>query len=544
MDEEELEPTLVGDAVESFIAAAGALGAGPSVPVDHTAHSGAPQAEADVWGTRDDEDGWMPKPARLHSGRTQCCAVCAAPLQYTSATSWDEYLQSEEHLDQLQANVLQDAFISSIICGETTAGDLPTEHRMHKSRKLKCRQSVTDYMNMTSAGVMDASGMEKGSVRTLEEMLVEALPTPVYTHVLERRLAVISHSVKVARELMSRDKAKKMSRPAEKAPGNEELHHLAIHTLSALLGAFDYKNPQALRPFKELSQLLTYFPVLSLYTFWSPMKKPPETVLTLGKEAVSASSETVGSEAHEAHCAVNGVDNTYWQSQSNPGTVYFGLRTTELAKATSISIHWHMKCVPQTVGLQYRLEGSDHFVQIVKDRTVSLPGPTVIETCVPVCCREARIVMAGASPVNGSGTYAIEHLRLTKSAPSSLFADPIVTINAIADWLLGTLSTANEVMIAEALEALRAWALSTASLNVTLLFADMLLELHADEKKLLRIFGDAKLLWQSKPVSTMFRMERFEVSVRNSGLAQSAISLTSDQQMHARFARLDIATKA
>uniref|UniRef100_M4C5B7 B30.2/SPRY domain-containing protein n=1 Tax=Hyaloperonospora arabidopsidis (strain Emoy2) TaxID=559515 RepID=M4C5B7_HYAAE len=481
--DEELESTILDDAVESFIAAASAIGAYTSAPIDNTTQSEVPQAEADVWSRRDDEDGWMPKPARLHSGRTRCCAVCFAPLQYTPAASWDEYLQSEEYLDQLQANILQDAFISSLICGGNTAGDLPTEHRMHKNRKLKCRQSVTDYINMTSAGVMDTSGMEKGSVRTLEEMLVEALPTPVYTHVLERRLAVISHSVKIVRELMSHGRTKKIPRPEERAPGNEELHHLAIHTLSALLGTFDYKNPQALRPFEELSQLLTCFPVLSLYTFWSPMKKPPDTVLTLDKKAVEASSVATGSDAHESQCAVDGADNSYWESESNPGIVYFSVRTTELAKVTSISLQWRTKCVPKTVGLQYRLEGSEHFVQVVEDHTVSLSGPTVIEAHFPVRCREARIVMAGALPLSGHGTYAIEHLRLGMPAPSSLFADPVVTIGTVADWLLGALDIVDEVMIAEALGALRAWALSTASLHVTLLFADMLLQLHGDEKK-------------------------------------------------------------
>ncbi|KAG7395453.1 regulator of chromosome condensation [Phytophthora boehmeriae] len=261
-----------------------------SVATEAAAESDATQTEAqrpeqDAW---DDEDGWMPKPARLHSGKTRSCAVCFAPLQYTAATCWDEYLQSEEYLEQLQANVLQDAFVSALICGENTVGDLPTEHRMHKNRKLKCRQSVQDYRNMTSAGVVDTSGMEKGSIRTLEEMLIEALPTPVFTHVLERRLAVISHSSKIACELMRCDGKKKIPRPTETAPNNEELHHLAIHTLSALLGSFDYRNPQALRSFEELSQLLTCFPVLSLYSFWSPAKKPPNKPLVLEKDSCYA----------------------------------------------------------------------------------------------------------------------------------------------------------------------------------------------------------------------------------------------------------------
>ncbi|KAG6975540.1 hypothetical protein JG688_00002286 [Phytophthora aleatoria] len=400
MESEELDAVRADTAVAS--SSADTSDPGPIEEVSLSVSEVVPQSEA--WGTGDDEDGWMPKPARLHSGRTRSCAVCFTPLQYTSATSWDEFLQSEEYLRQLQANVLQDAFISSLICGENTAGDLPTEHRMHKNRKLKCRQSVTDYRNMTSAGVVDKSGTEKGSIRTLEEMLIEALPTPVFTHVLERRLAVISHSTNIACERMSHDGVKKIPRPVETAPGNEELHHLAIHTLGALLGAFDYTNPQALKTFEELSQLLTCFPVLSLFSFWSPTKKPPDKVLLLDKEEVEATSVTSSSDSHGAYGAVDGVDNTFWQSQPRPGVVSFVVKSTELEKVTSIVIHWHLKFVPQTVGVQYRPEGSDSFIQLVQDRSVSLSGPTRIETRIPPSCQEARIVMAGTPASNRSGT--------------------------------------------------------------------------------------------------------------------------------------------
>ncbi|KAG1709280.1 hypothetical protein DVH05_019923 [Phytophthora capsici] len=480
MEAEELQPALANAAVESSSADTSDLGTSEDVSTAVTEaspsaeQSEATRIEAGTWGNGDDEDGWMPKPARLHSGRTRSCA-------YTSAASWDEYLQSEEYLQQLQANVLQDGFISSLICGENTAGDLPTENRMHKNRKAKCRQSVTDYRNMTSAGVVDKSGMEKGSIRTLEEMLIEALPTPVFTHVLERRLAVISHSSKIACELMSHDGVKKIPRPVESAPGNEELHHLAIHTLGALLGSFDYKSPQALKSFKELSQLLTRFPVLSLYSFWSPTKKPPDKALFFEKGAVEATSVATGSDSHEAYCAVDGVKNTFWQSQPRPGVVNFVVRSPELRKVTSITIHWHLKYVPQTINVQYRPEGSDSFVQVSGERTVPPFGPTLIEADFPSLCQEARIVMSGTPSSNRNGTYAIEHLRFNMPAPGSLFADPKSTLSAIAHWLLGALDASDEVIAAEAIGALRAWALSTASLNATMLFVDALLRFNADD---------------------------------------------------------------
>lgn len=429
----------------------------------------------------DDEDGWMPKPARLHSGRTRSCAVCFAPLQYTAAVSWDEYLQSEEYIHQLQANILQDTFVSSLICGEGTAGDLPTEHRMHKNRKLKCRQSVADYRNMTSAGVVDESCMEKGSIKTLEEMFIEALPTPVFTYVLERRLAVIFHSSKIVCDRMSCDGVKKIPRPVETAPGTEQLHHLAIHTLGAILKAFDYTNPQALRSFEELSQILTCFPVLSLFPFWSPTKKPPDKDLVLEKHEVVATSVAASSDSHGAYGAVDGLSSTFWQSQPRPGVVYFVVESIELEKVTSIEIYWHMKYVPQTVRIQYRIEEGEIFEPALENQLVTLNGPTIIKCCFPKKCKAMRIILTGMPSSNHNETYAIKHLRLKMPASGSFFADPTSTVSAIAYWLLGALKSPDEVMIAEAISALGAWALATASLHVTMLFVNMLMRLHCEE---------------------------------------------------------------
>ncbi|TDH72085.1 hypothetical protein CCR75_000780 [Bremia lactucae] len=441
-------------------------------------------SQNEAWGVGDEEDGWMPKPARLHSGRTRSCAVCFAPLQRTSFASWDDYLQSQEYLTQLQTSFLQDAFISSLLCGENTAGDLPTEHRMHKNRKLKCRQNVSDYKNMTSAGWVNNCGTDKGAIRTLEEMLIEALPTPEFTHVLERRLAVVCHSSKIVSKLMSHDSINKIPRPVETALSNEELHHLAIHTLGVLLRSFDYSSPKALESFKELSQLLTCFPVLSLFSFWSPRKKPPDKLLILTEDEVGVTSVTTDSDLHGVYNAIDGLDTTFWQSRPRPGAVHFELRSSELERVTSINIHWHMNHMPQSVGVQCRIHGSESFVQVVKDHTPALSGPTIIMTSFPGAIEEARIVMAGVPASNRGGTYAIKHLQLNTPAPNSLFANPKSTVSAIAYWLLGACQNTNEVMVAEAIGAFRAWALATASLHVTLLFVDMLLRFRIRDNSL------------------------------------------------------------
>lgn len=429
------------------------------------------------WGV--EEDGWMPKPARLHSGKTRSCAVCFAPLQYTTMQSWDEYLQSEEYLHRLQENLLDDTFISGLICGDNSGGDLPTEHRMHKNRKMKCRQNVHDYLNMISAGVVDKSGKEKGSIHTLEDMLINVLPTPVFTHVLERRLAVISHSSRTACALLKESRAQKATRPIDASGPNVELHHLAIHTLSALLSSFDYSSQHAQQSFEEMSRLLTCFPVLSLYSFWSPKKKCPEKPLVLKSEMVEATSCSTSPRPHPADLAIDGSENTFWLSQQRPGTTHFVVRHAEVSRISSIEIRWHLKCFPQRVAIEYRAAGSGKFVQLTEERTTAAQPPEYFSVRFPDPCSEMRITMSGIPPGNRNGTYAIEHIRLNVPCPKSLFIEPKTALNDVAKWLLGAVGHRNEDVVIEAVGALKSWALSTAALSTTLLFVNMLLDFGA-----------------------------------------------------------------
>uniref|UniRef100_K3X787 B30.2/SPRY domain-containing protein n=1 Tax=Globisporangium ultimum (strain ATCC 200006 / CBS 805.95 / DAOM BR144) TaxID=431595 RepID=K3X787_GLOUD len=426
------------------------------------------------WGI--EEDGWMPKPARLHSGKSRSCAVCFAPLQYTTMQSWDEYLHSEEYLERLQENLLDDTFISGLICGDPTGGDLPTEHRMHKNRKMKCRQSVHDYLNMITAGVVDKSGKEKGSIRTLEEMLLNVLPTPVFTHVIERRLAVISHSSRIACTLLQESRSYKATRTTDATGSNIELHHLAIHTLSALLSSFDYMSEHAQQSFEEMSRLLTCFPALSLYSFWSPKKKCPEKPLVIKSDMVDASSCSMNPRAHPPELAVDDAEQTFWLSQQRPGVTYFVIRHPDASQISSIEIRWHLKCFPQRVAIEYRIIGSDKYVQVAEERTMAVKPPEYFSVRFPESCTELRITMSGVPPVNRNGTYGIEQIRLNVPCSNSLFVEPKVVLNDVANWLLGAIGHCNEDVVIEAIGALKAWALATASLSTTLLFVRMLLD--------------------------------------------------------------------
>ncbi|TMW66734.1 hypothetical protein Poli38472_014046 [Pythium oligandrum] len=425
------------------------------------------------WGPED--EGWVPKPARLHSGKTKSCAVCFAPLQFSSQQSWDEYLQSEEYLQRLQDNLLSDAFISSVICGEYTGGDLPTEYRMHKNRRMKCRQSVHDFGNMSSAGVSDGSFNEKSSVRILEEMLLNALPTPLLTAVLERRLAVISHSIGIAKRLITQDHIQKKPREFAAPTNNFEMHHLAIQTLAALLQSFNYENDHALPAFEEMTRLLAHSPALSLFSFWSPAKKCPEKILPLTRAMVDASSVATTPKLLAAEYAVDGSDGTFWQSQNRPSVTYFNIKCQGLGRVSSIRIQWHLKCVPRTVAIDFRLAGGDSFTFLSEQ--IGMIGPVqVFETRFPATCEEVRIVMSGVPSVNRSSCYAIEHIKLNTPISNTMFVDPQVTLGVISKWLIDALNHPNEDIVVEAIGALRAWTLATASLSGILYFVDMLLK--------------------------------------------------------------------
>ncbi|KAF1318254.1 Hect e3 ubiquitin, partial [Globisporangium splendens] len=423
-----------------------------------------------------EEDGWMPKPARLHSGKSRSCAVCFAPLQYTTMQSWDEYLQSEEYLQRLQESLLDDTFISDLICGDPTGSDLPTEHRMHKNRKMKCRQSVHDYLNMVTAGVVDKSGKEKGSIRTLEEMLLNVLPTPVFTHVIERRLAVISHSSRIACTLLQESRVHKTTRSMGATGSNIELHHLAIHTLSALLSSFDYTSEHAQQSFEEMSRLLTCFPALSLYSFWSPKRRCPEKPLVLKSDMVYASSCSMNPRAHPPELAIDDAEHTFWLSQQRPGVTYFVIRHPDVSRISSIEIRWHLKCFPQRVAIECRVTGGDKYVQVAEEHTTAVKPPEYFSVRFPESCTELRITMSGVPPVNRNGTYGIEQIRLNVPCSNSLFVEPTVALNDVANWLLGAIGHCNEDVVIEAIGALKAWALATASLSTTLLFVRMLLD--------------------------------------------------------------------
>nr|CCA25867.1 HECT E3 ubiquitin ligase putative [Albugo laibachii Nc14] len=530
------------------------------------------------------EETWMPKPPRLHSGKTRCCVVCHTPLRYTTMQSWEDYLQSEEYLHNLQRNLLQDCFISGLICNpESTQcgeesfgnessltagmGDLPIEHRMYKNRIMKCRQSVRDYQNMISAGVMDQSS----SVRTLEEMLLDALPTPLFTFALERRFAVIYHSTGIASRLTKRNRFPKCERHFNFSQGNDaslEIHYLVINAMSALLSNFDYQNSKSIDSFKELSKMIMYFPTLSLFAYWCPPPQLSENPINFTNSAgvpdfrkitIDSSCPAEAPCAHPIEHAVDTQDNTYWQSQKRPGIVSLTLRgvsSGQLSRISRLVIHWHLDCIPQTVRLQYQTSDNDIYDTLLEfqPKLVAFPmsldqsnsgAHDVIPTAFPADCTAIRLVLCGIPLVNRSATYAIQKLMFYAPIHLSRISDSRKNIADVCQWLMGALDhrkcNREDIMI-EAITTLRSWALATGSLAAMIYFVQMLLQIGASECTLMKsateygILPDEKLvLDQAFQCIQSLQIYRYDQNLKRMQLKDSQKSSAAPMEVAAVF---------
>ncbi|CAK4812184.1 unnamed protein product [Aphanomyces euteiches] len=458
----------------------------PSVPVED------PQRE-----TRRDlellpavhEEGWMPKPAILHAGKARSCAVCFAPLQYSAIASWDEYLKSDEFLAHLQGNLLNDTFVRGLICGENYFGDLPTEHRMHPQRRMKCRQNVEDHLSMNSAGLLDSSDKDKSLVRTLEELLIDGLSTPTFTYVLERRFAVIFHSAKIVSAMMKSVRVQRLPRILSDAAPHVELHHVAIRALSTLLTFFDIDQENALEPFQEMARMLTNFPPLSLFSYWSPEQRAPEQEVAIEQHLIDA---THAAPLHAPSLVVDGSESTYWLTPARPGMVFFSISakdssTTSLPPLTSLGLVWFGTSQPTTLVIQAKTRTSGNEFVVVKEFT-SRPGlPLPDRMMFPAIAhwQQVRLVMSGVPATNKDATYGLVHVRLF--SPIEATFSPQQVMHDVESWLVrgATLAT-NDSLAMEGIGALKAWALATGSLAALLRFVELLLSITNPSTKIER----------------------------------------------------------
>ncbi|RHX98063.1 hypothetical protein DYB36_003465 [Aphanomyces astaci] len=442
------------------------------------------------------EQGWMPKPAVLHAGKSRSCTVCFAPLQYSSVSSWDEYLKSEEYLGHLQLNLLNDTFIRGLICGENYFGDLPTEHRMHPQRRIKCRQNVDDHLSMNSAGLLDSSDKDKSLVRTLEELLIDGLPTPTFTYVLERRFAVMFHSAKIVSTLMKSVRTQKLPRPQADATPHVELHHVAIHALSTLLGFFDFSGENARAPFVELCRMLSSFPPLSLLSFWSPPPKAPEEEVMLLKTQVDASHT---SPLHPVHSILDSSEATYWLSTVRPGVAYITLSLASRTNITALRLKWRSSAhQPSTIVVQTKARGAATYTPLKEFHSKpSSPFPDRFELPpVPISTDCIRLALSGMPTANKDNTYGIVHLSIlapmqdTAMAPQAVMADVEAwLVNAAlhmnvpsnGDSTNETLTPNGGSLADDACLALHTWTLATGSLTALLRLVHLALALRTND---------------------------------------------------------------
>ncbi|KDO33608.1 hypothetical protein SPRG_22093 [Saprolegnia parasitica CBS 223.65] len=445
-----------------------------SVPTPAPPPTEDPQISAREFELPEQDQGWMPKPAMLHSGKSRACAVCFAPLQYSSMGSWDEYLKSELYLKDLQRNLLQDTFVRGLICGDNYFGDLPTEHRMNPARRAKCRQSVLDHAHRTSAGRLDD---DKCLVRTLEGLLLDALPTSFFTYVLERRLAVMFHSATIVANMMQSDRVQRRERARAEASPHVELHHVAIRALSTLLGSFDYRHENALGPFVEMARLLGNFPPLSLFSYWSPEEKPPEEDVPLTKDRVDASSSST---LHPPSLLLDPSDAAYWLTPPRPGTVLLTLSLAQPTTISSVVVTWHGSSQPSTFALQCTTTDAPTHFAVVAEWTHKPGSPLPSTLCFPPLrqCTAIRLVFSGVPPTNKEGTYGLSHVRLLR--PKDDVASPQAIMHDLEHWLLtaSRVQPSTSDVVIEAFSGLHAWALATGSLTACVRFLEMLLSLR------------------------------------------------------------------
>ncbi|OQR88385.1 HECT E3 ubiquitin ligase, partial [Thraustotheca clavata] len=417
------------------------------------------------------ENGWMPKPAMLHSGKSRHCAVCFAPLQYSSSTSWDEYLKSEEYLKDLQRNLLHDTYVRSLICGDNYFGDLPTEHRMNPQRRMKCRQNIENHLHRNNAGKLD----DKSLIHILEELLMDGLPTSCFTYVLERRFAVMFHSAKIVATMMQSDRTQKLERARAEATPHVELHHVAIQALSVLLSSFDYTHEESIAPVLDMARLLKNFPPLSLFSYWSPEKKPPEEQILLCKDDIEVST---AASLHPASLMVDSNESTYWITPPRPGMVLLTLTIPKLpTHLSSIALTWHGLNQPQTLVLQCKVPGGSFSPVTEWHHKPGSPIPSLLTFPAIEQCVGVRLVMSGVPSANKEGTYGLCSIRLQR--PKEDTTSPHLIMHDIENWLLQTcqLKPIQIDIVIEAFGVLQAWALATGALTACVRFLEMLLRL-------------------------------------------------------------------
>ncbi|EQC30664.1 hypothetical protein, variant [Saprolegnia diclina VS20] len=443
-----------------------------SVPTPAPPSPADPQISVREFELPEQDQGWMPKPAMLHSGKSRACAVCFAPLQYSNMGSWDEYLKSELYLKDLQRNLLQDTFVRGLICGDNYFGDLPTEHRMNPARRAKCRQSVMDHAHRTSAGRLDD---DKCLVRTLEGLLLDALPTSFFTYVLERRFAVMFHSASIVANMMQSDRVQRRERARAEASPHVELHHVAIRALSTLLGSFDYRHENALGPFVEMVRLLRNFPPLSLFSYWSPEEKPPEEDVALTKDCVDASSSSA---LHPPSLLLDPSDAAYWLTPPRSGTVLLTISLSQPTTISSILVTWHGSSQPSTFALQSATTAAPAFATVAEwTHKPGSPLPTTLLFPPLLQCTAIRLVFSGVPTTNKEGTYGLSYVRLLR--PRDDIASPQIIMHDLERWLVeaSRVEPSTSDVVIEAFGGLHAWALATGSLTASVRYVEMLLTL-------------------------------------------------------------------
>lgn len=479
----------------------------------------------------------MPTPPKLHSGKRRNCTVCSTSLKYTSLSSWDEYLVSDEYLRSVHENLYDDSFISSLLCGDSYCGDLPAEHRLHthSERRQKLKETIVDSADVVGAGIRDQPGKRRTLVRNLEELWLHALPTSAYTMLMERRLAIVYHASKLVIRRKYAMSSHRGLPAAATGRGYIAIHQLAIKTLSALLKNFKHSSFESGNlPIQGLRELVCGLRRFDLREYWMLGETFPEKPVP--PDAMICSVKPFSEHATNA---IDGGSSTHWESSSGVNEVEFVVSFAEntIVDITSITIEWRPKCQPERIEIYYKTPEQPGYNFMLNH---CLAGhATLIDSFslhsrgLPLKASAICFVMYPPVEADVSFKIGIVSMKIFTLRQGMVHVHPRKIIHEIETWLFEAVDHMNDLNVAvDIIRTLRSWCWATGTLSSVLRLVQILLS--DDLRQLMANLPEMSRAIQQECSSLVTEMEDYNLEI-SSTLQKSATRKCTGEVVLAMF---------
>lgn len=461
-----------------------------TLPVVNTTNVVSENVDENISGaTTTSHGGWMPIPAKLHTGDTNMCSNCSEMLMCSSGNGWNGYLQSEAFLDRVFDSILDDKFVSSLICGDTYCGDLPVEYRLHldQDKLQKLQKKVVDFQKVTSAGILDGPGKRQTLNRQLEQIWSDGMPASLYALTMEKRLAVILHVSKTLtlKNVLPNGLLQNENNIGNKNEKTMPFHQLAINTLSVLLDTYDFQDTHnSSHPIVEFTNLLQQFPILSLWEYWNALPNIEESKVELNGKDITADEKgkSCGDDRpHMVENAVDGTMTTFWSPLISSIPTVCTINVREADALTGVEIHWHhLMTRPDIVEVYCKRKQDQKYVRVAKKRlntmgtSASVDRVSVATNGIPLLgIEQLKLSMYNINRIDSkkATTTSIRHICLFQ-AKNCIPRTSAMSLESVENWLYK--AAASEVFDqptrTTAILALRSWMLATGYLPSMLRF--------------------------------------------------------------------------